>query len=81
MQISPFDLYLLSQCRRAFKRVCDEKETVLTVEDGALCGSCFHCQIENNSGVLDSGRQIIAGIRGLEEGCEGLQLQIRRAVE
>lgn len=32
------------------------KEIVLTVEDGALCRTCFHSQIENNSHVLDSSR-------------------------
>lgn len=55
--------------------------TLLTVEEGALCRSSFHSQMENNGGVVYRGRCIIAGVRGLRNGCHGLQLQIRCAIE
>lgn len=75
---------LSSKSYPRLQKVCDEKkkrENVLTVEDGALSCSCFHCQMQNNCGVLDSCRWIITGGRGLEEGCKRLQLQIRSAVK
>lgn len=52
---------LLSHSYPRLQNVCDrkrerERENVLTVEDGALSCSCFHCQMQNNCGVLDSCR-------------------------